>query len=117
MTKRLSLVLVCALAAVASVAGCGGSQTKTGPTSGLSLKQIKQLNKTNTARSVAYCHQAANNPGLPANLKGLMETECQYIQSGNYPALHAIDRQICKVQADQMSEPQRSKDLAQCKTL
>jgi hypothetical protein len=118
MTKRLCVLLVCAFAPAALVSGCGGGgQTKTGPTSGLSLATIKRLNKANTDKSVAECHQLANNPGLPANQKQLVLTQCEYIRTGNNTGLRAIDRQLCHVQAVAQPEPERSKLLAQCKTL
>ncbi|HWF35011.1 MAG TPA: hypothetical protein VG295_06555, partial [Solirubrobacteraceae bacterium] len=82
MTKRLCVLLVCALPAALLVEGCGGSsQSKTGATSGLSLKTVKRLNKINTDKSVAACHQLANNPGLPANQKPLVLQQCEYIRT------------------------------------
>jgi hypothetical protein len=117
MTKRLCVLLVCAFAPAALVSGCGGSQTKTGPTSGLSIATIKRLNKANTNKSVAECHQEANNPGLPANQKQLVLTECEYIRTGNNAGLHTVDRQLCQLEAAAQPEPERSKLLAQCKSL
>lgn len=120
MTRRLCVLLVSVLAPVALVTGCGGSShttAKTGPTSGLSIATAKHLNKVNTAKSVALCHQSAANPGLPADQKALVETECEYIRTGNSAGLHAVDRQLCRLQAEQMPEPERSRMRGRCKTL
>ncbi|HWF50152.1 MAG TPA: hypothetical protein VG294_05840 [Solirubrobacteraceae bacterium] len=118
MTKRLCVLLVCALTPALLVAACGGSsQSKTGATSGLSLKTVKHLNKVNTDRSVAACHQAANNPGLPADQKPLVLAQCEYIRTGNNVGLHQVDRQLCQVEAAAQPEPTRTKLLAQCKQL
>jgi uncharacterized protein YceK len=117
MMRRLCVLLACALGPVALLAGCGGSSTSTGPTSGLSVQQAKQRNKADTAKAVAHCEQAANNPGLPASQKPLMETECQDIRTGNNTGLHAIDKQLCQVQAAAKPQPERTTLLAQCKQL
>ncbi|MDQ6779457.1 MAG: hypothetical protein M3071_25245 [Actinomycetota bacterium] len=117
MTKRLCVLLVCALAPAALVSGCGGGQTKTGPTSGLSLATVKRLNKANTDKSVAECHRLANNVGLPANQKQLVLTECEYIRTGDNAGLRQIDRQLCRLQAAAQPEPERTNLLAQCKQL
>jgi hypothetical protein len=118
MTKRLCLLLVCALALVALVSACGGSgSTTTGAASGFSIKKVKRENKQATDRSVALCHQAANNIGIPADEKALMETECEYIRTGNNVGLHTVDRQLCELQASRQPEPERTKMSAQCKTL
>jgi hypothetical protein len=112
------VLLVCALGPMALVSGCGGgSHTNTGPTSGLSLKTIKQLNKVDTQKTLAECEQNLNNPGLPANQKPLIATECQYIRTGNNAGLQAVDKQICEVQAAAQPEPQRTTLRAQCKQL
>ena len=55
--------------------------------------------------------------GLPANQKPLLETECQYIRTGNNAGLHAIDKQICKLQAAAQPVTERATMLAQCKNL
>ena len=120
MTRRLCVLLACALAPVALVTGCGGggqSTTKTGATSGLSIATVKRLNKLDSAKSVSECLQVAANPGLPANQKALVETECADIRTGNNVGLHAVDVQLCELQAAQMPDPERSKLRAQCKQL
>jgi hypothetical protein len=118
MTKRLCVLLICALTPALMVAGCGGSsQSKTGATSGLSLKTVKHLNKVNTSKSVALCHQEANNPGLPATEKPLVLQQCEYIRTGNNVGLHQVDVQLCQVGAASKPEPTRTKLLAQCKQL
>jgi hypothetical protein len=118
MMRRLFVVLVCTLAPIALLGGCGGgSSTNTGPTSGLSLKTVKKLNKLDSARTLAECKQAAANPGLPATVKPLLNAQCEYIKTGNYVALHTVDRQICRAEAVLQPEPQRTSMLAQCKTL
>lgn len=120
MTRRLCVLLACVLAPITLLSACGGSgnsTTKPGATSGLSIKTIKELNKKNAARSVALCQQAAANPGLPPDQKVLMQTECEYIRTGNYRGLHAVDRQLCVVEAKLKAEPLRTTLLAQCKTL
>ena len=117
MMRRLCVTLVCVLAPIGVLTGCGSSHTHTGPTSGLSIKTIKHLNKVDTAKDVAECEQAANNIGLPANQKPLLETECQYIRTGNNAGLHAIDKQICKLQATAQPVTERATMLAQCKNL
>jgi hypothetical protein len=117
MTKRLCVLLICALIPAVLVSGCGGGSSKTGPTSGLSLQTVKKLNKANTDQSVAECHAVANNPGLPAAQKPLVLTECEYIRTGNNVGLHAVDVQLCQVQAAEQPKPLRAKLLAQCKTL
>lgn len=120
MTRRLCVLLTCVLAPITLLSACGGSgnsNTKPSPTSGLSIKTIKELNIRNTAKSVALCEQAANNPGLPPNQKVLMQTECQYIRTDNYHGLHTVDRQLCVVEAKLKPEPERTTLLAQCKTL
>ncbi|MDQ6803931.1 MAG: hypothetical protein M3065_02945 [Actinomycetota bacterium] len=118
MTRRLCVLFVCASASAALVSGCGGgSQSKTGPTSGLSIKTVEHLNKVNTDQSVAECHQLANNPGLPADQKPLVLTQCEYIRTGNNAGLHAVNVQLCHLQAAQKPEPLRSTMLAKCKHL
>ena len=117
MMRRLFVTLACALAPVALLSGCGGSHTATGPTSGLSVKTVKRLNKVDTARSVAECHQAADNPGLAPAQKPLMQTECEYIRTGNNAGLRIVDRQLCYLQAAEQPEPERTNMRAQCKQL
>lgn len=115
MTKRLSVLLVCAFAPATLVSGCGGSsQTKTGATSGLSIATVKRLNKINTDKSVAECHAEANNTGLLPGEKPLVLTQCEYIRTGNNAGLRAIGRQICQLEATAQPEPTRSKMLAKC---
>jgi hypothetical protein len=118
MTRRICVLLICALAPIAVLTGCGGSgKAKTGPTTGLSLATVKHLNKVNAAQSYTQCQHVANNPGLPANQKALVQTECQYIKTGNQAGLHQVDVQLCQIQAAAMPEPQRKKMQAQCKQL
>jgi hypothetical protein len=120
MTRRLCVVLACVLAPVTLLSACGGSgnsNTKPSATSGLSIKTIKELNKKNTARSYSLCQQAAANPGLPADQKPIVQAECAAIQSGDYAALHRLDRQLCVVEAKLKPKPLRTTLLAQCKTL
>jgi hypothetical protein len=118
MMRRLCVILACVLAPAAFLSGCGGSgNAKTGPTSGLSLKQVKQLNKVDSEKTLAECKQAAANPGLPASVKPLLNAQCEYIKTGNYAALHTVDRQICRAEAVLQPEPVRTTMLAQCKTL
>jgi hypothetical protein len=114
------VLLVCVLTPAALVAGCGGGSsntTSTGATSGLSIATVKKLNKANTAKSYALCQEAASNPGLPPDQKALVNTECGYIRTGNNRGLHAVDRQLCELQAAQLPDPQRTRMRAQCKTL
>lgn len=121
MTRRVCVLLVCALGPLGAVTGCGGggsaNTTKTGATSGLSLETVKRLNKTNSAKTLASCKQAANNPGLPASVKPLIDTQCEYIRTGNNAGLHAVSRQICEAEAALEQEPARSRMQAQCKQL
>jgi len=118
MMRRLCVVLACVLAPAAFLSGCGGGgNAKTGPTSGLSLKTVKKLNKLDSAKTLAECKQAAANPGLAATVKPLLNAQCEYIKTGNYTALHTVDRQICRAEAVLQPEPEQTTMLAQCKTL
>jgi hypothetical protein len=118
MMRRLCVTLACALAPAAFLSGCGGSgNAKTGPTSGLSIKAVKQLNEVDSGKTLAECKQAAANPGLPATVKPLLNTQCEYIKTGNYTGLHTIDRQICRAEAVLQPQPEQTTMLAQCKTL
>ena len=113
-TKALAL-LVGALLPAGVLAGCGGGQAKTGPTSGLTLKQAKARNVQSRQRSYQNCESLLNNPGLPADQKALVQQECQYIQSGDNKALHAVDVQLCQLQAQGQPDPAAA--LEQCKKL
>ena len=119
MTRRMRVLLICALAPITVAAGCGGSanKTKTGATSGLSLATVKHLNKVNAAQSFIQCQHVLANPGLPANQKALVQTECEDIRTGNEAGLHQVDVQLCQIQAAAMPQPERRKLQAQCKQL
>lgn len=117
MMRRLFVVLACALAPIALLSACGGGGTHTGPTSGLSIKEIKRINRQDTAKSYAECQSTADNPGLPADQKPLEEETCQYIKTGNNAGLKAVDHKLCELQAKAKPEPERTTLLAQCKTL
>jgi hypothetical protein len=117
MMRRLCVTLACALVPLAALSGCGGGHTHTGPTSGLSIKQVKHLNKVNAARALSECNQAANNSGIPPDQQALMQTECRYIKTDNIAGQKSIDRQLCYLQAAAKPEPLRSQLRAQCKTL
>ncbi|HEY5318739.1 MAG TPA: hypothetical protein VIJ20_12195 [Solirubrobacteraceae bacterium] len=116
--RRLCAVLACALGVIGLVSGCGGSShPKIGPTTGLSLATVKHLNKIDTSKTLAECKQNASNPGLPATVKPLINTQCEYIKTGNNAGLHVVDRQICRAEAALQPEPERTTMLAQCKQL
>ncbi|HWF25109.1 MAG TPA: hypothetical protein VG275_06670 [Solirubrobacteraceae bacterium] len=118
MTRRICVLLICALAPIMVLTGCGGSgKTKSGATSGLSLATVKHLNKVNAAQSYTQCQRLLANPGLPANQKTLVQTECEYIRTGNQAGLHQVDVQLCQIEAAAMPEPERTKLQAQCKKL
>jgi hypothetical protein len=118
MTRRLCAPLACALALLALVSACGGSSApKTGPTTGLSIATIKHLNKIDTQKTLTECLKSASNPGVSPTVKPLLETECQYIRTGNNVGLHAIDRQVCQAEAAEQPEPERTSMRAQCKQL
>jgi hypothetical protein len=118
MTRRICVLLVCTLAPISVVTGCGSStKTKSGATSGLSIEKVKKLNKVNAAQSYAQCQRVLTNPGLPDNQKVLVQTECQYIKTGNQAGLHQVDIQLCEIQAAAMPEPERTKLQGQCKQL
>jgi hypothetical protein len=115
MTRRLCLLLVCALAPIALVTGCGGGGGTSN--SGKSLSAIKHQNSVNSAKTYAECRQAAANPGLPPNQKAILETECQDIKADNLTAEHAENRALCVAEADALPADQRAARMAICKKL
>lgn len=116
MRTKLSTLLVCAVLPVVAITGCGGgSKPKTGPTTGLTMKQARERNTQSRQNAYRNCEQFAGNPGLPADQKALAQQECQYIQSGDNKALHTVDVQLCQLQAQQQPDPTTA--LAVCKKL
>lgn len=116
MRTKLSTLLVCALLPVVAATGCGGSsKPKTGPTTGLTMKQARERNAQSRQRAYRNCEQFAANPGLPADQKALAQQECQDIQSGDNKALHTVDVQLCELEAPQQPDPATA--LAACKKL
>jgi len=112
MTRRLCLLLACALAPIALVTGCGGSSpSKSIGASGATINAARQ----NQAHSLADCRQAAANPGLPQNEKTILQSECVDIQTGNATALKAAGEQLCRVEAALLPTGERATMLASCK--
>jgi len=108
MTRRLLLLL----AATAVVTGCGGSSSSPSkPTRQSTLDAVKR----DLARTVADCRQAASNPGLPADQKAILVSECSDIQSGNSTALRADGVRLCVIEANAMPLARRATVLAACK--
>jgi hypothetical protein len=116
MTRRLCLMLVCALAPVALVTGCGGSSSHTTTTNGVSSSTIDAA-KRNSASAYRNCQSAVANPALTPTEKATLQSECAAIKSGDASALRAAGNQLCKEEAALLPAADGAKMLASCKAL
>jgi hypothetical protein len=111
MTRRLCLVLCCALVPTALLSGCGGGGSSAPDSHAAQVKAAKQ----NTARAYADCVKATKNSGLSSTERTILQSECSDIKSGDGSALIAAGKQLCKVEATQLPPAERATVLAACK--
>ncbi|HEY2160521.1 MAG TPA: hypothetical protein VGH24_04380 [Solirubrobacteraceae bacterium] len=95
MTKRLCLMLVCALALAT---GCGGGGGGSSNTTGLGKGTIAAA-RHNQSQALADCRQASRNPALTATEKTILQSECADIQTGDSAALKTDGKRLCEAEA------------------
>lgn len=115
MTRRLCLLLVCALATAALASGCGGSgSSHPTKTTGVSSSTIDAA-KRNATSAYKDCQSAVKSPSLTPTEKTTLESECADIKSGNATALRADGQKLCVEEAAALPKAQQAKWLTGCK--
>lgn len=109
MTRRLCLLLVCALAAASLASGCGGSSSTESGTSA-----VVDAAKRNAASAYKDCQKAASNSALTATIKAGVEKTCADIKSGNASALRADGVLVCQEEAAAQPASTRKALLKSC---
>jgi hypothetical protein len=111
MTRRLCLLLACALVPIALLSACGGSSNSKADSRAQQLSAVRH----NAARAYADCRRATTNSALSPSERAILQSECSDIKSGNASALTSAGRQLCVLEASQLPNPERTTVLARCK--